>query len=81
MSDVDTSGEERRRNKRWPAFTRFLDDGRVCLSNNAVNRRRTLTPHCLIENVTEEVRAMTGGALANRLAGAHGGDDQLGCTT
>src|SRR4030081_550733 len=21
--------------KRWPAFTRFLDDGRVCLSNNA----------------------------------------------
>ena len=21
--------------RRWPAFTRFLDDGRVCLSNNA----------------------------------------------
>ena len=21
--------------KRWPAFTRFLDDGRICLSNNA----------------------------------------------
>jgi transposase len=21
--------------KRWPAFTRFLDDGRVCMSNNA----------------------------------------------
>jgi transposase len=24
--------------KRWPAFTRFLDDGRVCLSNNAAER-------------------------------------------
>ncbi|SDG62475.1 IS66 family transposase [Thalassobaculum litoreum] len=21
--------------KRWPSFTRFLDDGRICLSNNA----------------------------------------------
>jgi hypothetical protein len=24
--------------KRWPAFTQFLDDGRVCLSNNAAER-------------------------------------------
>ncbi|SOD93273.1 Transposase [Caenispirillum bisanense] len=24
--------------KRWPAFTRLLDDGRVCLSNNAAER-------------------------------------------
>jgi transposase len=24
--------------KRWPAFTRFLDDGRVCTSNNAAER-------------------------------------------
>ena len=24
--------------KRWPAFTRFLDDGRVCMSNNAAER-------------------------------------------
>ena len=24
--------------KRWQAFTRFLDDGRVCLSNNAAER-------------------------------------------
>ena len=24
--------------KRWPAFTRFLDDGRVCLTNNAAKR-------------------------------------------
>jgi hypothetical protein len=23
---------------RWPAFTRFLDDGRICLSNNAAER-------------------------------------------
>lgn len=24
--------------KRWPAFTRFLDDGRICLSNHAAER-------------------------------------------
>ena len=24
--------------KRWVAFTRFLDDGRICLSNNAAER-------------------------------------------
>jgi hypothetical protein len=24
--------------KRWAAFTRFLDDGRICLSNNAAER-------------------------------------------
>src|SRR4051794_23634892 len=37
--------------KRWPAFTRFLDDGRICLSNNAAERalrgiatRRSLCP-------------------------------------
>ena len=25
--------------KRWPAFTRFLNDGRICLSNNAAEQR------------------------------------------
>jgi hypothetical protein len=24
--------------KRWPPFSRFLDDGRICLSNNAAER-------------------------------------------
>ena len=24
--------------KRWPAFTRFLNDGRICLSNNVAER-------------------------------------------
>ena len=24
--------------KRWTAFSRFLDDGRICLSNNAAER-------------------------------------------
>ena len=24
--------------KRWPVFARFLDDGRICLSNNAAER-------------------------------------------
>jgi hypothetical protein len=23
---------------RWPAFARFLDDGRICLTNNAAER-------------------------------------------
>jgi hypothetical protein len=37
--------------KRWPAFTRFLDDGQICLTNNAAERavrgiamRRSLSP-------------------------------------
>ena len=24
--------------KRWPAFARFLDEGRICLSNHAAER-------------------------------------------
>jgi transposase len=24
--------------KRWPSFTRFLDDGRICLTNNSAER-------------------------------------------
>src|SRR3546814_8707749 len=24
--------------RRWPAFTRFLEDGRVCITNNAAER-------------------------------------------
>lgn len=27
---------------RWPAFTRFLTDGRICLTNNAAERALTL---------------------------------------
>ena len=30
--------------RRWPAFTRFLDDGRVCLSNNAAERALLCVP-------------------------------------
>ena len=30
--------------KRWDAFTRFLDDGRVCLSNNAAERALRCIP-------------------------------------
>jgi hypothetical protein len=26
--------------KRWPALTRFLDDGWICLTNNAAERAR-----------------------------------------
>ncbi len=31
--------------KRWDRFARFIDDGRICLSNNATER--TLQPLCL----------------------------------
>ena len=31
--------------KRWGSFTRFLDDGRVCLSNNAAEKRRCAASH------------------------------------
>ena len=30
--------------RRWGAFTRFLDDGRVCLSNNAAERSLRCVP-------------------------------------
>ena len=30
--------------RRWPAFTRFLGDGRVCLSNNAAERALRCVP-------------------------------------
>jgi hypothetical protein len=30
--------------RRWPAFTRFLDDGRTCLSNNAAERALRCVP-------------------------------------
>jgi transposase len=35
--------------KRWPAFTRFLEDGRICLTNNAAERalRGIATRHSL----------------------------------
>ena len=31
--------------KRWDSFARFLDDGRICLTNNAAER--ALRPLCL----------------------------------
>src|SRR3546814_13639033 len=30
--------------RRWGAFTRFLDDGKVCLSNNAAERSLRCVP-------------------------------------
>ena len=30
--------------RRWPSFTRFLDDGRICLSNNAAERALRCVP-------------------------------------
>ena len=34
----DAARDGTRRPTGWPAFTRFLDDGRICLSNNAAER-------------------------------------------
>lgn len=30
--------------RRWPSFVRFLDDGRICLSNNAAERALGVWP-------------------------------------
>jgi transposase len=43
---------------RWPSFARFLDDGRVCLSNNAPERA---------------LRGLALGRKAWLFAGSHGG--------
>lgn len=43
--------------KRWTAFTRFLDDGRICLSTNAAERG---------------VRGASRGCSAARIAAASG---------
>jgi transposase len=37
-SNSDTSKAINYSLNRWAAFTRFLDDGRICLSNNAAER-------------------------------------------
>jgi hypothetical protein len=29
---------------RWPAFTRFLETGRICLTNNAAEQRCAVSP-------------------------------------
>ena len=31
--------------KRWEGFTRFLDDRRICLTNNASNADNRIMPH------------------------------------
>jgi hypothetical protein len=43
-----------------------------------VPRRAKLTPHCLIQNVTEDCPPIGVAASANRIAGADGGRDQHG---
>ena len=42
--------------KRWPAFTRFLDDGRICLSNNAAEHR-SRAPGMVIRRLRPRRRA------------------------
>jgi transposase len=43
--------------KRWLAFSRVLDDGRVCLSNNAARARslrdRSRAPHMAVRWILE----------------------------
>ena len=40
--------------ERWPAFTRFLEDGRVCLTNNAAERASAASPS-VVRNPTHPV--------------------------
>ena len=50
--------------KRWTAFTRFLDDGRICLSNNAAERgialRRKSWLFCGLDRGGERAAVLTG---------------------
>src|SRR5207253_2349026 len=42
--------------KRWLAFTRFLDDGRICLTNNAAERAmRGIAMHESLCNLSSSV--------------------------
>ena len=43
--------------KRWDGFTRFLDDGRICLTNNAAHadKGKHVTPHCLRHTAAMEL--------------------------
>jgi transposase len=48
--------------KRWRAFTQFLDDGRICLSNNAAERA---------------LRGIALGRKSSSFAGSDRGDNEL----
>jgi transposase len=55
--------------KRWPAFTRFLDDGRICISNNAAERALRgialgLGDWLVVLSIAGITGGMTGGLLA-----------------
>jgi hypothetical protein len=39
--------------KRWPAFTRFLNDDRICLSNNAARHACSWVPGPALRAVPE----------------------------
>ena len=49
--------------KRWPVFRRFLDDGRVCLSNNAAERARRHCPRAKVLAVRRLQTARTAGCV------------------
>jgi transposase len=52
--------------KRWPAFTRFLDDGTICLSNNAAER--DLRPAVIIRKTNGCNRSPAGATVHAVLA-------------
>ena len=52
--------------KRWPAFTRFLADGRICISNNAAERH--LGPDAVVR-ITSPARVARNGSAVRRVVG------------
>jgi hypothetical protein len=66
--------------KRWPGFSRFLEDGRICLTNNAAervlavcrlrSRRRQGRGHVHADRHGEDERRRSSG-MARRRAGPH----------
>src|SRR5207248_6552642 len=61
--------------KRWDGFARFLDDGRICLTNNAAER--ALRGICIGEKIVAVRRLRT----RRRSGRYHGDDDHDGETT
>src|SRR5487761_2170699 len=56
--------------KRWAAFTRFLDDGRICLSNNAAERAVRRCGASLRDDVSPSDGKTVPSAARTRAAGA-----------
>ena len=44
--------------KRWDGFARFLDDGRICLTNNAAHADNRIMPRSIRNPLTHLTRGL-----------------------